>query len=162
MTMQTTMNALAANLIYYGTLALALAMQIIAAVAIYRDAKVYGRDDAMLFAVLTGIFGSIPAVVYLAVRGKHKGVAVCPTCSAQYGNIDITKPNILMCSQCGSQLQLYTAQLTEEQVLASHKADKINKTLMAIGIIYWILAPILMTAYLYLSFATTYAAMNMY
>lgn len=134
---------------YLGIFVLAFVMQIMCGVAIYRDAKALGRDDAVLFGVLTGFFGGIPAAVYLAVRGKRSVVGTCPNCSMQYGNIEITGQYAVMCSNCGAQLALQERQPTDEMLQAADKSHRTNKALRTLAIIAYILMPLLAAGFMY-------------
>ena len=50
------------------SLVLAIGSQVMLALCIYNDAKARGDQNAVLFAVLSGVLGIIPAIIYLVLR----------------------------------------------------------------------------------------------
>ncbi len=72
---------------------LALVINILIIIWVYRDAKARGMDNAALWLVLVLIFGLLGLIIYLIVRPKGvtapcnncgkkrmEGLTVCPTC----------------------------------------------------------------------------------
>ncbi len=51
--------------------------------AVYHDAKARNIDMAVMWGVLTGFFGLIPAIIYLVIRSRNKSSVKCPRCFAQ-------------------------------------------------------------------------------
>ena len=64
------------------SLVLAIGSQVMLALCIYNDAKARGDQNAVLFAVLSGVLGIIPAIIYLVLRSNSgpDTALMCPNC----------------------------------------------------------------------------------
>ncbi|CZT56257.1 hypothetical protein BN3661_01276 [Eubacteriaceae bacterium CHKCI005] len=64
------------------SLVLAIGSQVMLALCIYNDAKARGDQNAVLFAVLSGVLGVIPAIIYLVLRSNSgpDTALMCPNC----------------------------------------------------------------------------------
>lgn len=60
--------------------------QIFLGLAVYNDAKARNIDMAVMWGVLTGFIGLIPAIIYMVIRSGNKNSLKCPRCSAQIFN----------------------------------------------------------------------------
>lgn len=59
----------------------AILAQIFLGLAVYHDAKSKGNSSSGLWGVLTGVFGWIPAIIYLCVRNSaSQRIIQCTTC----------------------------------------------------------------------------------
>ena len=59
----------------------AILAQIFLGLAVYHDAKSKGNSSAGMWGVLTGVFGWIPAIIYLCVRSSaSQRIIQCTTC----------------------------------------------------------------------------------
>ena len=59
----------------------AILAQIFLGLAVYHDAKSKGNSSAGMWGVLTGVFGWIPAIIYLCVRNSaSQRIIQCTTC----------------------------------------------------------------------------------
>ena len=76
---------------------LTIASQVLLAVCVYNDAKSRGDQNATLFAVLSGVLGFIPAIIYLVVRSTSgPGTALmCPNCGV------VLPAGAFNCPNCG-------------------------------------------------------------
>lgn len=75
---------------------LGLAVQILLATAVYNDAKAKGNTEPVMWAVLTGIFGLIPGIIYLCVRNNNRNrLIICPNCGFTHRIAELN------CPQCG-------------------------------------------------------------
>lgn len=59
---------------------LSLLTNVFLGLAIYNDAKSWGCDNAVMWAVLSGVFGLIPAIIYLVIRSDSSSKMKCPVC----------------------------------------------------------------------------------
>lgn len=93
--------------------------QLLVGLAVYHDAKARHVDMATIWGVLTGFFGWLPAVIYLAIR---PGTAVpqsekCPRCSARIFE------GMPACPACGLPSSMVPA-LDPAQIARHHKLAK--------------------------------------
>ena len=59
----------------------AILAQIFLGLAVYHDAKSKGNSSSGMWGVLTGVFGWIPAIIYLCVRNSSsQRIIQCTTC----------------------------------------------------------------------------------
>lgn len=83
-------------LIWLVAIGFGLGSQILFAFAVYYDAKAKNNSDPVMWALLTGFLGIIPAIIYLCMRGKESDRLIyCPQCGISH---KISLPN---CPQCG-------------------------------------------------------------
>ena len=75
---------------------LSFGLQIMLALAVFYDAKARGNSEPLMWALLVGLLGLVPGVIYLCMRDSAKNrMIVCPQCHAVHA---IGLPN---CPQCG-------------------------------------------------------------
>ncbi|MCU7522723.1 MAG: hypothetical protein HF312_21120 [Ignavibacteria bacterium] len=75
---------------------LCIAVQVLLATAVYNDAKAKGNTEPVMWAVLTGIFGLIPGIIYLCVRNNNRNrLIICPNCGFTHRIAELN------CPQCG-------------------------------------------------------------
>lgn len=75
---------------------LCIAVQILLAFAVYNDAQAKGNTEPVMWAVLTGIFGLIPGIIYLCVRNTNRNrLIICQNCGFTHRISDFN------CPQCG-------------------------------------------------------------
>ncbi len=74
---------------------LSIASHVLLALCIYNDAKSRGDQNAVLFAVLSGVLGLIPAIIYLVIRSTSgPGTALmCPNCGVVLPQGSFNCPN---------------------------------------------------------------------
>ena len=101
-------------LVYYGLL---LAASICLGLAIYNDALSWGEQNAVMWGVLTGFVGWIPAVFYFVGPSRAKRVLVCSVCGG------LLPPGVLYCLQCG-QYHPEAHLLPPDTLLRSKKAKR--------------------------------------
>lgn len=95
-------GAFAAAAIFYLLIFLfAIAAQVLLACAAYQDAKSLNNKDAAMWAVLIGLLGGIPGIVYLCIRKNAGSSAVplqqiCVSCRAPLA------PGTNVCPYCGA------------------------------------------------------------
>lgn len=119
----------AGAMMFFGLLC--LLAQILIAIAVYNDAMAKGNSEPVMWGVLTGLFGLIPAIIYLCVRNSNRNrLIVCQNCGFTH------RISELNCPQCGIAnpfAQQFSNPLTE-----IHK-NRAKKLLIA-GIIIWVVA----------------------
>ena len=109
---------------YLLTLAVDITAYVMLALAVYNDAKSKWNANAAMWAVLVGILGLIPGIVYLCVRNEPlKKIYACHNCG--WGN----PLSARQCGHCGAGLYYPT----EETVQRQKKA----KTLLIWGIVMY-------------------------
>lgn len=109
---------------YLLTLAVDITAYVMLALAVYNDAKSKWNANAVMWAVLVGILGLIPGIVYLCVRNEPlKKIYACHNCG--WGN----PLSARQCGHCGAGLYYPT----EETVQRQKKA----KTLLIWGIVMY-------------------------
>ncbi len=97
----------------------ALGSQILLAFAVYFDAKSKNNSDPVMWALLTGFLGWIPAIIYLCLRGKESDRLIyCPQCGIAHR---VSMPN---CPQCGI-MNPYAAPFVGPQVDVWKKRAKL-------------------------------------
>lgn len=70
--------------------------QLLLAFSVYNDAKARGNTEPLMWALLVGLLGWIPGIVYLCMRDSAKNrMIVCPNCGEVH---PIGIPN---CPKCG-------------------------------------------------------------
>ena len=116
---------------YLLTLAVDITASVMLALAVYNDAKSKWNPNAVMWAVLVGILGLIPGIIYLCVRNEPlKKIYVCHNCG--WGN----PLSARQCGHCGAGLY-YPAQ---ETFLLQKKA----RNFLITGIILWAVGVIAM------------------
>ena len=79
----------------------------------YNDAKSRGNTEPVMWAVLTGIFGLIPGIIYLCVRNSNGNrLIVCPNCGFTHRIAELNCPQ---CRVANPFSQQFFNQLTEIQ-----------------------------------------------
>lgn len=108
--------------------------RILIALAVYNDAMVKANSNSVMWAVLVGIFGLIPEIIYLCTRNSNfNRLIICSKCGFTHR---ISEFN---CPQCGVEnpfSQQFATPLTEIQ---RRKA----KQLLIASIIVWVVSIIL-------------------
>ncbi len=73
-----------------------LVADVFLALAVYNDAKAKANNEPILWAILVGIFGLIPGIIYLCIRNSEFNKRIfCPHCGFAH---PISLKN---CPQCG-------------------------------------------------------------
>lgn len=109
---------------YLLTLAVDITASVMLALAVYNDAKSKWNPNAVMWAVLVGILGLIPGIIYLCVRNEPlKKIYVCQNCG--WGNPLLAR----QCGHCGAGLYYPT----QETFLLQKKAKKFLTT----GVVLW-------------------------
>ncbi|HEX3037694.1 MAG TPA: hypothetical protein VHO94_01710 [Oscillospiraceae bacterium] len=73
-----------------------VAFRILLAIAVYNDAQAKGNNEPVMWAVLTGIFGLIPIIIYLCVRNNNRNrLIICQNCGFTHRIAELN------CPQCG-------------------------------------------------------------
>lgn len=73
-----------------------LTAHILFAIAVYNDAQAKGNNDASMWGILVGVFGWIPAIIYLCIRNNSRNkLIICPNCGFTHRIGDFN------CPQCG-------------------------------------------------------------
>lgn len=126
---------------YLLTLAVDVAGTVLIALSVYNDAKSKWNPNAAMWAVLVGLLGLIPGIIYLCTRNEPlRRIYVCQNCG--WGN----PLSARQCGHCGTVLYYPT----EETFRLQKKA----KTFLIIGIILWALAIIGMICVMVYMFQT--------
>ena len=89
-------------MIFYVLIFLAsIAAQVLFACAAYQDAKSMNNKDATMWAVLIGLLGLIPGIIYLCIRKNNNSAPsvqqICIGCRAPIA------PGTNVCPYCGAQ-----------------------------------------------------------
>lgn len=114
---------------YLLTLAVSITGSVMVGLAVYNDAKSKMSLNAVMWAMLVGILGWIPGIVYLCVRNKPlERIYACYSCG--WGN----PLSARQCRRCGAGLYYPT----EETARLQKKA----KAFLIIGLVLWGLAAI--------------------
>lgn len=92
--------------------------------ATFNDARSKSNPDAVMWGVLTGVFGLIPGIIYLCLRSSNSNYVICQKCGCRHFFADAN------CPQCGtpSQPQQNLNPLAAQQ---AHKA-KVQLTISII------------------------------
>jgi low affinity Fe/Cu permease len=72
-----------------------IAQRVLFALAAYHDAQAQGNPNSLLWGLAVGLFGLIPGIIYLCVRGTGSRMARCVNCGYQH---DVTD---FYCPKCG-------------------------------------------------------------
>ena len=118
-----------------------IAAQVLLACAAYQDAKSLNNKDAAMWAVLIGLLGWIPGIVYLCIR-KSSGNSAMPVQQICIGCRAPIAPGTNVCPYCGAQQPpmnpyLMAGYRSPEECAACHARAK--KLLIA-GIVCFALA----------------------
>ena len=114
---------------YLLTLAVSITGSVMVGLAVYNDAKSKMSLNAVMWAMLVGILGWIPGIVYLCVRNKPlERIYACYSCG--WGN----PLSARQCRRCGAGLYYPT----EETARLQKKA----KAFLIIGLVLWGLAAV--------------------
>lgn len=109
---------------YLLILAVDITASVMLALAVYNDAKSKWNANAVMWAVLVGILGLIPGIVYLCVRNEPlKKIYACHNCG--WGNPLLAR----QCGRCGAGLYYPT----EETFSLQKKA----RNFLITGVILW-------------------------
>ena len=102
-----------------------MAGHILLAFATWNDARAKNNRYALVFALLVGLVGWIPGVIYLCVRKKMAGTALpqifCPNCRAQIAE------GQNYCMYCGTPAPLYYAENTGKFCTPEESAQRMAK-----------------------------------
>ena len=110
---------------YLLTLAVSITGSVMVGLAVYNDAKSKMSLNAVMWAMLVGILGWIPGIVYLCVRNKPlERIYACYSCG--WGN----PLSARQCGHCGAGLYYPTEETLQRQKKA--------KTLLIWGIVMWV------------------------
>ena len=110
---------------YLLTLAVSITGSVMVGLAVYNDAKSKMSLNAVMWAMLVGILGWIPGIVYLCVRNKPlERIYACYSCGR--GN----PLSARQCGHCGAGLYYPTEETLQRQKKA--------KTLLIWGIVMWV------------------------
>ena len=110
---------------YLLTLAVSITGSVMVGLAVYNDAKSKMSLNAVMWAMLVGILGWIPGIVYLCVRNKPlERIYACYSCG--WGN----PLSAQQCGHCGAGLYYPTEETLQRQKKA--------KTLLIWGIVMWV------------------------
>lgn len=90
-----------------------LAERILFALAAYHDAQSKGNPDAMIWALVIGLLGMIPGIIYLCIRGSGRRLVQCANCGYPHDSSDFC------CPKCGEKNPGVTEGSPYAQVLAS-------------------------------------------
>ena len=95
---------------YLLILAVDITASVMLALAVYNDAKSKWNANAVMWAVLVGILGLIPGIVYLCVRNEPlKKIYACHNCG--WGNPLLAR----QCGRCGAGLYYPTEETVQRQ-----------------------------------------------
>ena len=110
-----------------------IAARVLLGFATFNDARSKSNPDAVMWGVLTGVFGLIPGIIYLCLRSSNRNYVICQNCGCRHYFADLN------CPQCGtpSQPQQNLNPLAAEQ---AHKA----KVQLTISIVLYGIAIIAM------------------
>lgn len=72
-----------------------LAQRVLFALDAYHDAQAQGNPDAAVWAIIVGLFGLIPGIVYLCVRSSGRSLTRCAHCGYPHDVSDYC------CPKCG-------------------------------------------------------------
>lgn len=84
--------------------------------AVYNDAKSWNCDNAVMWGLLSGIIGFIPAIVYLVIRSDAKGKVKCPRCGNKL------PVGMQFCPLCQTPIGLILAVNEAEELRLKNKA----------------------------------------
>ncbi|NLJ31248.1 MAG: hypothetical protein GX424_06600 [Clostridiales bacterium] len=116
---------------------LLFAERVLIALAAYFDANSKGNRDALMWALLIGFLGPIPAIIYLFVRNSGKTYVVCPNCGLSHW---IHDPN---CPRCGAPNTAQTMPANPYQEQQAHRAGMF----LIFGVILFVLAIVAAVAF---------------
>jgi hypothetical protein len=109
-----------------------LAGRIFLALAAYNDARSKSNRDALMWALLIGLIGLIPGIVYLCIRNSVHNYAVCRNCGCSHL---AAEPN---CPQCGAPnpyAPQYVNPMAEQQARQARIYLAVGLVLLALGLI---------------------------
>lgn len=104
---------------------LSLTERVLFALAAYYDAKAKSNPDALMWALLIGFLGFIPAIIYLVVRNSGKAYVTCPSCGLSHMSSDFA------CPRCGAPTPAPNPNANPFAAEQAHRA----KVLMIVGFI---------------------------
>lgn len=107
------------------TALVAVAERVLFALAAYYDAKAMNNQEALMWALLIGFLGFIPAIIYLVIRSSGKGYVLCPTCGLSHRSSDFA------CPRCGAPTPAPSQNINPLAAEQAHRA----KVLMVVGFI---------------------------
>ena len=108
--------------LFFLAIGASIASAVLLGFAVYNDAKAKMNDNAVMWAVLVGLFFTIPGIIYLCVRNEPlKRIYVCHNCG--WGN----PLSARQCARCGAGLYYPT----EETAVRQKKA----KTMLIWGLV---------------------------
>ena len=139
-------------LIWFLVCGFGLGSQILLAFAVYYDAKAKNNSDPVMWALLTGFLGWIPAIIYLCMRGKESDRLIyCPQCGIPHR---VSMPN---CPQCGA-MNPYAAPFIGPQIDIWRKRSKLC-LIWAIVLFVLIFVVVFLIIFLMVAAVTAYDTM---
>lgn len=119
-------------LILFAVLLLILA-HVFLGLAVYHDAKSWNSESAVMWGLLCGLFGLVPAIIYLVIRGDAKGTIKCPQC---HSKVPYGLPNCPFCQLPVSMMKMVSPE-------ESQRRAKLAKTFLILACIFIVVGMVL-------------------
>lgn len=132
-----------------------LAASVFLGLAVYYDAKSWNSDSAVMWGLLCGILGFIPAIIYLVIRSSSKSQIKCPRCRNKL------PVGTQICYICQTPIQ-QMVQPSEAETLLYKKRAKLFLILMIVFNVLLIISIVMMFVFMFTNVMKNIPDLSMY